>query len=280
MDNELRRVELRDFLRSRRARIRPEDVGLPSGGRRRVPGLRREEVAALAGVGVTWYTMFETGTAQGVSDEVVTSVARALQLSPAETDYLGRLARGVSQPTGDITIDPVVLRALEQWIDAPAYIITTAWNILAWNEAFAFVWAIEPPGSPPFNVVVRMFVDPVARAMHGANWYNFAGALVAMVRVGYGRHAGDPHYQAMLSTLREDPDFAAMWERHDVANPLGTTRGEIESPSVGTFVYEVLNLRIPMSEQLALIVQVPDEASGERLRVALQARQNRMRART
>lgn len=269
MDDDARRAELRAFLVSRRARVRPEDVGLPSGGRRRVPGLRREEVASLAGVGVTWYTMFETGVAQGVSREVVAGVARALRLSPAEQSYLSTLAEGVARPTGDLVVDSLALRALHDWVDAPAYVITTTWDIIAWNDAFACVWGIAAAHQAPFNVVLRTFVDPAVRAMHGPAWESFASALVAMFRAGWGGHAGDPRYAALLDTLREDADFGALWRRHDVSHPLEITRGAIVSPGVGPFAYEVLNLALPTSAQQTLVVQVPDAASAERLRAAM-----------
>lgn len=269
MDHDARRAELRAFLQSRRARIRPEDVGLPSGGRRRVAGLRREEVASLAGVGVTWYTMFETGVAQGVSREVVANVARALRLSAAEQRHLGTLADGFARPTGDLVVDPLVLRVLHGWVAAPAYVITTTWDIIAWNRAFAYVWDVDSRHEAPFNVVLRTFVDPGMRAMHGTAWPAFAGSLVAMFRAGWGKHAGDARYRALLDTLREDRDFAAMWDRHDIAHPLEITRGTIESPNIGPFAYEVLNLPLTTSEQQTLVVQVPDAASAERLRIGL-----------
>ncbi len=269
MDHDARRAELRAFLVSRRARIRPEDAGLPSGGRRRVPGLRREEVAALAGVGVTWYTMFETGVAQGVSREVVASVARALKLSPAEQGYLGALAEGIARPTGDLVVDPLVLRVLHGWVEAPAYVITTTWDVIAWNVPYARVWRVDAAHQEPFNVVLRTFVDPAVRAMHGEAWEGFASALVAMVRTGWGGHAGDARYAALLETLHEDPGFGAMWQRHDVSHPLEITRGAIVSPDLGPFAYEVLNLPLPTSVQQTLVVQVPDVASAERLRAAL-----------
>jgi transcriptional regulator with XRE-family HTH domain len=267
--DDIRRAELRQFLQSRRARLRPEDVGLPSGGRRRVPGLRREEVAALAGVGVTWYTMFETGTASGVSIDVVEAVARALRFSAAERHYLVLLATEAARTAEGVTPDPLALRALTYWIDAPAYIITTCWDVIAWNEAYRLVWAVEPPGSAPFNAVIRTFVDPVARAMHGEHWHEFASRLVAMLRTGYARFSGDPRYEAMLETLRDDSDFAELWERLDVAQPGVSTPGIIESPGVGHFRYDVLNLGLSNSSDQFLMIQVPDESSAARLRDAL-----------
>src|SRR6202043_1844205 len=120
------------FLRGRRARVRPQDVGLPSSGRRRVPGLRREEVAALAGVGVTWYTMFENGTAEHVSREVVDSVSRALRLDDSEREHLRRLAGGDTSSSGSTAVDPLVQSALDGWITAPAYVATAGWDVIAW----------------------------------------------------------------------------------------------------------------------------------------------------
>ncbi len=269
MSLEARRRELREFLGSRRARLQPPDVGLTPVGRRRVAGLRREEVAALAGVGVTWYSMLETGTAQGVSEEVISSVSRALRLTVAERDYLTALALGVSLTIESLAVDPIVLRALHGWIEAPAYVATRVWDVLAWNAAFAQVWAIEPPGSPPFNILLRHFVDPAVRAMHGNNWLTFARPLVAMVRTGLAKQLDDERYVALVESLREDPVFAELWNRHDIADPLQSTRGDIVSPNVGPFAYDILNLSIASSAQHTLIVQIPSEASAERVRARL-----------
>ena len=269
MDADSRRSEIRTFLQGRRGRIRPSDVGLPAGGRRRVAGLRREEVAALAGVGVTWYTMFENGTAEHVSREVVDNVARALRLDSSERDYLRRLADGDSLTSSATTVDPLALAALEVWITAPAYVATAAWDVLAWNEACALVWNLSPPGGEPFNFVLRHFEDPSSRALHGEGWEPFARSLVAMVRVGYATRHDDPRYAAMIDALRRNPYFVELWERQEVIHPLTTTAAEIQSPAIGRFAYRVLNLMLPTMDQ-ALIVQVPEPDSAERLRAALE----------
>ncbi|HYZ16274.1 MAG TPA: helix-turn-helix domain-containing protein, partial [Candidatus Acidoferrum sp.] len=172
--------------------MKPADVQLPDIGRRRVPGLRREEVATLAGVGVTWYTMLESGTAEGASRAMLAAVARALRLDDDETEYLFRLAeeREATAPSDTVADDVAGALAAVEW--APAYIITARWMVLAWNDAMTLVWGIEPPGSAPFNIVRRSFEDPAIRRMHGERFETFAHNLVAMVRAGMSGWLEDP----------------------------------------------------------------------------------------
>jgi transcriptional regulator with XRE-family HTH domain len=265
MDQDARRSELRAFLRGRRARVRPEDVGLPTGGRRRVAGLRREEVAALAGVGVTWYTMFENGTAGQVSREIVDSVARALRLDASERAHLRRLADGEPGEHGGREVDPLVVAALDAWITAPAYLMTTGWDVLAWNAAFARVWGVGDPGGPPFNMVLRHFEEPSARVLHGERWEAFARPLVAMVRMATATRNNDARFLALVARLQRNPEFVALWERHDIVDPLAPTSAELQVPGLGRFTYRVLNL-MPATKGQVLIVQVPDDESAGRLR--------------
>ncbi len=233
METSERRRELGRFLRDRRSRVRPSDVGLPAGARRRVPGLRREEVATLAGVGVTWYTMLENGSAAGVSAATLTAIAGALHLSADEIAYLHRVAQERTRGA---------LAAIE-W--APAYVCTSQWTVLAWNRAMSLVWGIEPPGGEPFNIVARMFRDPAVRAMHGERFPGFAHALVAMVRAGIAARLEDPEFRRMCDDLRTDPLFAAAWDAYDVAHPMGSTSTLVESAAIGTFSYQTLTLEIP-----------------------------------
>jgi hypothetical protein len=271
-EDEQRRTELRQFLQGRRARIRPEDAGLPSGGRRRVPGLRREEVAALAGVGLTWYTMFETGIAQRVSSAVIDNVARALQLTTGEHLHLQGLAERVSYHTEEVVIDPLVRDALHGWIDAPAYVISRAWDVLDWNEAYSTVWEIEKPGSEPFNVVLRYFVDERMSGLHGDSWPAFADTLVAMFRFSWARHLADERYGVLLAALHEYPAFVSRWESQGVEHPMIASTATIDSPAVGRFTYEVLNLDYTPGEQQSLVVQIPRGASADRVRSELATR--------
>src|SRR6059058_1643910 len=138
-----RREELADFLRRRRANIRPADVGLPAGGRRRTPGLRREEVAQLAGVGATWYTWLEQGRDVRASFEVLEAISRALRLTPAERTHLIRLGRGEEAPPGKPPaerVSPTLRRLIENLGPSPAFVLGRRWDYLAWNRAACAVF--------------------------------------------------------------------------------------------------------------------------------------------
>ena len=265
-----RRRELGRYLRARRARLQPTDVGLSHvGGHRRVAGLRREEVAALAGVGVTWYTMLENGSAAGASQTTLNAVARALHLNPDETEYLLGLAEDGSTAAPQPRPERRTLTTLASIEWAPAYVCTTQWMVLAWNRAMALVWGIEAPGGEPFNIVARMFRDPAVRAMHGDRFEPFARALVAMVRTGAGRRIDDPMYRELCESLNDDPVFRAAWDAYDVAAPRGSIPTLVQSAAVGSFAYEALTLALPDDAGHFIVVQVPDEASAARLRTVL-----------
>ena len=139
----MKRLELARFLRDRRARVRPESIGLTTTVRRRVAGLRREEVATLAGVGATWYAMLEKGTAEGVSAATLDAISRALLLTPDETAYVHSLADGTAPDHPSDVVDPLTRAALGaiEWM--PAYVCTTQWIVLAWNRAMTRVWGIR-----------------------------------------------------------------------------------------------------------------------------------------
>jgi MmyB-like transcription regulator ligand binding domain/Helix-turn-helix domain len=273
-ETDVRRAELRLFLRDRRSRLKPEDVGLPPGSRRRVPGLRREEVAALASVGLTWYTMFENGTAPGVSNELVERVADALRLTAGERMHLHSIATRNSLAWPEESADPLLSEVLRGWIDAPAYVVTYSWDVVAWNAAYTFVWDIEPPGSAPFNLVLRFFSQPRMQAIARASWPEIARALVGMFRLTWGRHLHDERYAALLNQLRAIPEFEELWESHDVEHPLVDLTVTVDSPHVGEFTYRVLNLNLVAPIQ-TLVVQVPicDNSGEVRERLRLLSRQ-------
>src|SRR6185437_15083233 len=138
-----RRDELADFLRQRRATIQPDDVGLPAGGRRRTPGLRREEVAALAGVGATWYTWLEQGRDVRASFEVLEAISGALKLTPAERNHLIMLGRGEEAPSCKPPaerVSPTLRRLIENLGPSPAWVLGRRWDYLAWNRAACAVF--------------------------------------------------------------------------------------------------------------------------------------------
>jgi transcriptional regulator with XRE-family HTH domain len=258
------RSELRAFLKDRRARIGPADVGLPATGRRRVRGLRREEVAALAGIGVSWYTALENGDADGVSEATVLAVADALRLSASERTYLLTLTG--RHVVDDVTDEPDhLVRTMMHALTLPAYLITAAWDVIDCNRAFRLVWDIGDD-ELPFNAVERMFLHDAARVLHGDRFMKNLEPVVAMVRSAVGRR---PHL-ATLRRLRDrfvaDAAIRALWDAYEVSDPLVSNACTIESP-IGTFTYDTLTLANP-GKSSGIVVQVADEASRERLAAA------------
>jgi transcriptional regulator with XRE-family HTH domain len=256
-----RRAELRGFLKDRRARLGPVDVGLPMTSRRRVRGLRREEVASLANIGVSWYTALENGDARGVSDATLIAVADALRLSASEREYLFGLA-GRTQPAEELEEPSALVADAMMSISFPAYVITASWNVIACNEAFRLVWNIGER-EVPFDAIARLFIDPAARSMHGEHFVANISPIVAMVRSGIGRHPDLAKLRDLRDRLLADAEIRAVWDSFEVAGPLVPTRAEILSP-IGPFNYEALTL--PIEQTLhGIVVQVPDSASRARL---------------
>jgi transcriptional regulator with XRE-family HTH domain len=218
-----RRSELAAFLRSRRERITPEDVGLPDGHRRRTAGLRREEVAQLAGVGVTWYTWLEQGRPIRASVQVLDAVARTLRLDPVERQHLFRLAEIPDPaPAGSVSqlLSAEIRAILDQLVPMPANVVTERFDIVAWNGAYATLF--PPPAEPARaerNSLLYCFTQPAccsAIENHADQRY----AMVAQLRAAYGRHVGDPAWTGFIRRMEAaSPEFAAMWATQDVAQP-------------------------------------------------------------
>jgi transcriptional regulator with XRE-family HTH domain len=236
-----RREELADFLRTRRASIQPGDVGLPNGGRRRTPGLRREEVAQLAGVGATWYTWLEQGRDVRASLEVLESLARALRLTPAERSHLILLGRGEQAPPCKAPaeqVSPTLQRLIENLGPNPAYLLGRRWDYLAWNRAFEVVFGWGP-GEDPLsrNQVWLTFMEPSRRKLF-SDWEQGARLLVARFRADSAKHIGDPGFEELIEALRSaSPEFRKWWNRHEVAGS-GEGRKQFHHPTVGRLVFE------------------------------------------
>jgi transcriptional regulator with XRE-family HTH domain len=231
--------ELGAFLRSRRARLQPHDLGLPPGFRRRTPGLRREEVAQIAGVGITWYTWLEQGRDIRVSPDVLCSIARVLQLEPAERAHLFRLA--AHEPpviAASEAVRPAHRRVLEQWEPYPATIVGKRWDVLAWNRGTIVVWgdyADLPEGRR--NALWAMFMLENRRRMT-VDWPREAEKMVATFRALAAPHLDEPEFQSLLAELQAgSPEFAALWERQDVQ---GRTDGlkRLRHPLLGSIELE------------------------------------------
>jgi transcriptional regulator with XRE-family HTH domain len=269
VDGEPRRAELADFLRNRREAIRPEDVGLPGGGRRRTPGLRREEVAQLAGVGTTWYTWLEQGRDVRASAPVLESIAGALQLTPAERAHLVLLGRGEQVPVRGPkeTIHPTVRKLVESLDPNPACIIGRRYDFLVWNDAHSAVFG-DPSEMPDGrrNLLWSMFMDPERRTLH-EDWKTGARRLVARFRAQAARHVGDPDYEDLIAALQESsPEFRGWWELHEVASS-GVGRKVLKHPEAGKLVFEhaVFLLQESPEQRFVLYTSVPTANTPKKL---------------
>ncbi|MFF9452457.1 helix-turn-helix transcriptional regulator [Streptomyces flaveolus] len=240
-------AELGAFLRSRRERIRPADVGLPAGPRRRVPGLRREEVAQLAGASVDYYNELERGAGSQPSEQMIAALARALRLSADERDYLYRLAdRPVPVPGGAAShVHPGMLDLLGRLASTPAQVITDLHVTLVQNPlAVALVGDQSGFRGPRASFVHRWFTEPDARLLHPeADHESQSRAFVADLRAAAARRdAKDPEAGTMIRTLLDvSPEFAALWADHDVAFRRDD-RKRIVHPTIGVIEVNCLNL--------------------------------------
>jgi transcriptional regulator with XRE-family HTH domain len=240
-------AELGAFLRSRRERIRPADVGLPAGPRRRVPGLRREEVAQLAGASVDYYNELERGAGSQPSEQMIAALARALRLSADERDYLYRLAdRPVPVPGGAAShVHPGMLDLLGRLASTPAQVITDLHVTLVQNPlAVALVGDQSGFRGPRASFVHRWFTEPDARLLHPeADHESQSRAFVADLRAAAARRdAKDPEVGTMIRTLLDvSPEFAALWADHDVAFRRDD-RKRIVHPTIGVIEVNCLNL--------------------------------------
>ena len=269
-----RRDELAHFLKARRASLLPQDVGLPSGGRRRTPGLRREEVAQLAGVGTTWYTWLEQGRDVRASLEVLDALARALKLSRAERGHLVLLGRGEEGPACAPPAErpsATLKRLVENLGQNPAYILGRRWDYLAWNAATRKVFCWEPGRDPSSrNHIWMTFMDPVRRELM-PDWERGARRLVAKFRADSAHHIGDPSFERLIASLRAaSPEFRKWWERHEVAG-VGGGRKELIHPVAGRLVFEHAAFRHEDSDQrLVLYSPLADEDTPAKLAALLE----------
>ncbi|HLH25128.1 MAG TPA: helix-turn-helix transcriptional regulator [Chloroflexota bacterium] len=257
------RAELGDFLKSRRARILPATVGLPNRSRRRTPGLRREEVADLAGVGVTWYTWLEQGRDIRVSPEVLSGIARALQLEPAERAHLFHLA-GHEPPAPEpaAAVSRRLQHVLDCWDPFPAHVTGRRRDVLAWNRASDAVngWSRLPADKR--NILWFTFLVPSTRRLL-LDWEHEAALSVAALRAEGGGNLGEPDYQALIGELlASSPDFARMWARQDVR---GRQEGlkRFEHPELGRFDLEFTAFQVAEQPSLRLFLYTPADGPSE-----------------
>ncbi|KUO21939.1 helix-turn-helix domain-containing protein [Streptomyces dysideae] len=269
-----RRAELSEFLRTRRARLKPEDVGLPDFGRhRRVPGLRREELAQLAGVSVAYYTRLEQGNGRNVSAEVLDSIARALRLTAAEHAHLTHLAKPKQHKKKQAGRTEQVRGALRQLLDSidgvPAYITGRRSDILAWNRMAAALfgdWGELP--AQERNWARLVFLKPEYRDLF-VEWDQKASDMVSYLRMDAGCHPDDPRLSALVGELSvKSEEFRRLWATHDVKEKsYGIKR--IRHPLVGDLVlsFESFQLSDGSGQGLITYHAEPGSPSAEALRL-------------
>ncbi len=260
-----RRKELAEFLLALRQRGAPEEFGFPAGARRRTQGLRREEVAQLAGISATWYTWIEQGRQVNVSAEALERLAGALKLSKSERTYLFDMADKRDPQAHALESDsvPDTLLHMLGSIHIPAYIMGRTWDILAWNQPASdlFVDWLKP-ATPKPNLLRLVFQHPSAKHFV-ADWEMRARRLVAEFRADCRSHLEEPELKKLILDLsNSSPDFAAFWKQHDVLERQGGQR-KFMHPQHGLISYQQITLRPVEQEQLKLVLLQPDSLAHQ-----------------
>ncbi|MFJ1748322.1 helix-turn-helix domain-containing protein [Streptomyces sp. NPDC088116] len=281
-----RRAELVEFLRTRRARLKPGDVGLPDFGRhRRVPGLRREELAQLAGVSVAYYTRLEQGNGRNVSGEVLDAISRALRLTDAEHAHLTHLASPKRHKKKQATSRPQQVRAgLRQLLEAvegvPAYVTGRRSDVLAWNRMASAVfgdWGELPVRER--NWARLVFLSPAYRDLF-VEWDSKASDIVSYLRLYTGCHPDDPELSALVGELSvRSEEFRRLWATHDVKEKSHGVK-RLQHPLVGalTLSYEAMTLPDDKEQSLIIYHAEPGSSSAEALRLLASWGTDAMRA--
>ena len=261
MDN---RRELGEFLQVARGRQAPETFGFPAGSRRRTQGLRREEVAQLAGISPTWYAWIEQGRTVNVSADALERLAQALRLTRSERAYIFELA-GRRDPLAAVPEDDAaseLLTGVVADIKVPAYILGRSWDMLAWNRPAAdlfFGWLDKSgrPQTPPPNLLRFVFLRPQTREFL-VDWETRARRIAAEFRADCRTRLEEPALQRLIDDLQSgSADFARFWKQHDVLDRQGGRR-DFNHPRLGLVSYQQLTLKPVDQEQLKLVVLQPD----------------------
>ncbi|XVV16220.1 helix-turn-helix transcriptional regulator [Actinoplanes sp. CA-131856] len=252
--------ELGAFLRTRRERLRPDDVGLPSGPRRRTPGLRREEVAVLAHISTEYYVRLEQGRAPRPSAEVLAGIAAALRLTSAESDHLHVLAGTAPARTGrhPREVRPSILALLERLPQTAAFVTSATFEVLAWNDLAAALMedfgALDPAGR---NLARKAFLS-TERTLYGvSDGAEFRHHVVMELRATLARYPSDPDVTGLVQELRDgSPDFARLWERHDVQAAQVITK-TFHHPVVGPITVDCDSMTLTDRDQHLVLYSAP-----------------------
>ncbi|QRG66656.1 helix-turn-helix transcriptional regulator [Brevibacillus choshinensis] len=255
--------ELSRFLRTRRERMTPKQAGLPESGRRRTPGLRRSEVALLAGVGVDWYTYLEQGRHINVSAEVLDRIAEVLRLDESERRHLYHLARkqypliDTKQPS---KVTPELQRFLDSQNLSPSNVMDSRMNILAWNEAYCAL-----NGDPAAmsdrerNFVWMTFTSPRFRYVKGDQWELHARRIVANFHAGYARHGDDPWWSEQFEALSHaSSEFREFWDSHEVLDAIDAPK-TLHCPKLGMLNFDLVSFLYLNDANLIVSIHVPHQ---------------------
>lgn len=270
-----RRHALADFLRQRRARLSPADVGLPPGIRRRTSGLRREEVAQLANIGTSWYVWLEQGRDVHPSMQVLESLAQALRLTMNERGHLFLLAGQSSPPPLVSPEEESASLALQQMLDdlnpTPAYVMGRRYDYLAWNMAADGLFSLSE-ASPPYgrNLVWRLFTSPTMRNL--SNWEQLARGTLGEFRAASARHPGDQQFEDLIEDLKVvSPEFRRLWPHHDVRSSLDGHK-VIEHATLGHLEFEHVTLQVVNNPDLKIMIYSPHGVTRAKLQRLLETK--------
>jgi len=275
MNGKERRAALALFLRTRRERISPELVGLPAGTRRRTPGLRREELALLAGVGATWYTWLEQGRAITVSEQVLESLARVLRLNADERTHLFILARQ-QLPIDPLPLTQTIDSALQLVLDTmgiyPTWILSSRWDVIAWNQAACRIWGDFSVMAPrERHILWLLFTDPHFRAM-AVDWERDAQLFLALFRASTQRYVGEAWLTTLVNDLkRASPAFREWWPRYAIQG-VQAEHKHLNHPLVGLLVLQAKTFQIADHPDLQMIVYTPVLGTDTAAKLALLSR--------
>lgn len=262
--DEVRLAALSDFLKVHRGKLQPKSVGLPEGSRRRTPGLRREEVAQIAGVSTTWYTWLEQGREIRMSDQVLERIAYALQLNEEEKRYMLQLANpreeephAQAQVPATAGIGQALQTIISELVRYPVLVSDRRCQIVGWNQAASAVFLdFANVPAEERNMIGLLFKRKEFRAL-AVNWRDFARGFLSMFRAYYGKYMGDPWYGSFIEVLSaENPEFAAMWREYDV-NSAPKVSLEFRHSRAGRMLFELTSFQVQGAADLRCSIYTP-----------------------
>jgi transcriptional regulator with XRE-family HTH domain len=271
MNKDMRLQALSEFLKKHRAKLQPEAVGMPSGSRRRTLGLRREEVAQIAGVSITWYTWLEQGRDIKVSMQVLESIANALQLNEDERKYLLMLTLEQPLPSNISEHVPIINSALRRILEelhyCPTIISDRKCNIVGWNQAASSVFMdFEQVPTDERNMIWLLFMRKELKSL-AVNWEEFVRGFLAIFRSYYGQYVGDRWYSDFIEKLnRENPEFRKFWSQSDVSSGPEVFI-EFRHAKVGKMLFDLTSLQIQGRTDLRCSVYTPSEGSDTEIKM-------------